>query len=459
MTEPDPRTRALPQISEHTVFSRPDAPWNADATATSEIQRIAEASEEISLASQEDRARAIAASSAAPEDDALSELRDRLDFFQGLSDDPSQPPAPDHSLLDDPERIEERIRRLRSAASQLEEQLLGGKRVLTRKEVAQLAGVSTVSARKFWRALGLPIAEEGTPAFTIRDVNALSEMAGLVARNMVDEETALALARAIGQTTDRLVVWQMETVVEYLAESRQLDERQARAVALSLFEQILPSLEKVMLYAWKHNMANVFGRLNVNLGDDTGPGGQHAGQPGLYDSAMPLARGIGFVDLVSFTRLAQQMEPRQLASLVKRFQTLCYNVVTAGGGRVIKTVGDEIFFATETPRSGAEISVRLMERIKDDVLLPNARVGFSWGKVLSRLGDIFGSTVNLAARLTSIGEPGTVTTDWETSTVIAQTEDYEFTDRRTVSLQGLGDVSVVNMHRGSAPRLVVDVDP
>lgn len=456
MTEPDPRTRALPQINEHTVFSRPDAPWNRDATATTEIQRIAETSEEFSSSFQEERARANARSS---DDSSLSELRDRLEFSQGLADDPNPPTEAVPDLLDNPELIEQRIQRLRAAASLLEEQLLGGKRVLTRREVAQLAGVSTVSAKKFWRALGLPIAEEGTPAFTIRDVNALAEMADLVARNMVDEETAVALARAIGQTTDRLVVWQMETVVEYLAESRQLDERQARAVALSLFEQILPSLEEVMLYAWKHNMANVFGRLNVNLGDDAGPGGKNAGQPGFYDSAMPLARGIGFVDLVSFTRLSQQMEPRQLASLVKRFQALCYNIVTAGGGRVIKTVGDEVFFAAETPRSGAEISVRLMERITEDPDLPKARVGFSWGKVLSRLGDIFGSTVNLAARLTSIGEPGTVTTDWETSSVIAQTEAYEFSNRRTVSLQGLGDITIVDMHRGQAPRMVVDVEP
>ena len=44
----------------------------------------------------------------------------------------------------------------------------------------------------------------------------------------IDQETALSLARAIGQTTDRLVVWQMETLVEYLTEEKGMSEPEAR---------------------------------------------------------------------------------------------------------------------------------------------------------------------------------------------------------------------------------------
>ncbi|PMC99033.1 adenylate/guanylate cyclase domain-containing protein, partial [Brevibacterium paucivorans] len=114
---PDPRTRALPQINEHTVFSRPDAPWNRDATATTEIQRIAETSEEFSSSFQEERARANARSS---DDSSVSELRDRLEFSQGLADDPNPPTEAVPDLLDNPELIEQRIQRLRAAASLLE---------------------------------------------------------------------------------------------------------------------------------------------------------------------------------------------------------------------------------------------------------------------------------------------------------------------------------------------------
>lgn len=349
--------------------------------------------------------------------------------------------------------IEDTIFEMRSAAARLEETLLGGKRVLTRREVAQLAGVSTISARKFWRTLGLARVPEGQVAFTVNDATALSEVARIVGTDQLDEETVLSLMRATGQTTDRLVVWQMETIVEYLSDERGYSDAEARAVVLDLFEEILDPLEAVLVYSWKRNLAGALGRLNINPASghpvDTGHG--------WYDSSMPLARAIGFVDLVSYTRLSQQMEPRQLAFMVKRFQDLAYNVVATGGGRVIKTVGDEVFFAAQTPHDGAEIALRLQEEIQADVQLPKARVGFAWGRVLSRLGDIFGSTVNLAARLTAVADPGKVVTDWDTAHIIQRTDDYEFAGHSTLNLQGLGEVSVLEMERGTAEPLAMDI--
>ncbi|WP_236865887.1 adenylate/guanylate cyclase domain-containing protein [Brevibacterium daeguense] len=388
---------------------------------------------------------------------------DASDFFRALkAEKPRAEGAPktegvrflDEYEVGERERaeIEDTIYELRSAAQRLEERLLGGKRVLTRREVAGLAEVSTLSARKLWRSLGFPRVPEGEAAFTVADVRALREVARVVATDLLDEQTVLSLMRATGQTTDRLVVWQMETLVEYLAEAQGLEDSDARRVALDLFEQILDPLEEVLVYAWKRNLAGALGRLNVNVTS----GLAIENRQGWFDSSMPLARAVGFVDLVSYTRLSQQMEPKQLAFMVKRFQDLAYNIVATGGGRVIKTVGDEVFFAAETPHAGAEIALTLQEEIREDVQLPKARVGFAWGKVLSRLGDIFGSTVNLAARLTAVADPGTVVTDSETANVIQRTDAYEFTERRTITLQGLGEISVMEMDRGTAEPLPLD---
>ena len=160
---------------------------------------------------------------------------------------------------------------------------------------------------------------------------------------------------------------------------------------------------------------------------------------------------------MSYTRLSQQMEPRQLAYMVKRFQDVAYAVVATGGGRIIKTVGDEVFFAAQTPHAGAEIALRLQEEIRDDVQLPKARVGFAWGRVLSRLGDVFGSTVNLAARLTAVADPGTVVTDRDTAQIIERTDDYEFRACGGLNLQGLGEVAVMEMSRGTAEPLTMEL--
>ena len=69
-------------------------------------------------------------------------------------------------------------------------------------------------------------------------------------------------------------------------------------------------------------------------------------------------------------------------------------------------------------------NVSLAEAIAADDELPSARVALTWGRVLSRLGDIYGPTVNLASRLTSLADPGTVLVDALTAAAEAGDDDY-----------------------------------
>ena len=62
----------------------------------------------------------------------------------------------------------------RIALKALEQRLLGGERKLRRREVASGAGLSLLSARKLWRALGFPNIDDEDVAFTERDQAALT---------------------------------------------------------------------------------------------------------------------------------------------------------------------------------------------------------------------------------------------------------------------------------------------
>ena len=89
------------------------------------------------------------------------------------------------------------------------------------------------------------------------------------------------------------------------------------------------------------------------------------------------------------------MSERQLAVLVQRFERLASDVVTTHGGRVIKTVGDEVLFIHTDPAAAAAIALDLVEAMSEDDVLPEVRVGMAWGSVVSRLGDVFGVTVDV----------------------------------------------------------------
>src|SRR5699024_12680072 len=120
----------------------------------------------------------------------------------------------------------------------------------------------------------------------------------------------------------------------------------------------------------------------------------------------PLQRAIGFADLVQFTRLAQDLPGTELADMGGRFEQLSRAVISVGGGRVVKTVGDEIMFLADTPEDGAQIAVSLAEAITESPELPPIRVGLAWGSMLSRYGAGVGPILNLAGRMEAVARPG-----------------------------------------------------
>ena len=91
---------------------------------------------------------------------------------------------------------------------------------------------------------------------------------------------------------------------------------------------------------------------------------------------LPLARAVGFADLVSYTSLSRRMNEKTLAQLVQRFENKCAEIISVGGGRLVKTIGDEVLYIAETPAAGAEISLALSRRFTDDDILP--RPAWPW---------------------------------------------------------------------------------
>ena len=84
----------------------------------------------------------------------------------------------------------------------------------------------------------------------------------------------------------------------------------------------------------------------------------------------------------------------------------------AAGGRVVKTMGDEVMAIFPGPDAAANAAADIQTRIDE---LPEVagkklgvRVGFHHGPVLQRDDDIFGDTVNLAARLVAQAKKGEI---------------------------------------------------
>ncbi|MGH3355231.1 MAG: adenylate/guanylate cyclase domain-containing protein [Nocardioidaceae bacterium] len=315
----------------------------------------------------------------------------------------------------------------------LERALLGDTPRHTSVEVAGSAGVSLGDARRLWRALGFPDAGEDA-AFTDADLDALALIARLVESKVVDFDTAVRLTRAVGHTVARLADWQVITLAERVEDVEAgEDARGSRLLtALQIADEVEPAFERLLVYAWRRHLAAAVGRVEA-LG-------------AAEEDLMTVHVTVGFADLVSFTQMSNGLDQDTLGDLVETFESRAADIVAGLGGRVIKTLGDSVLFVTENATAGVETALQIVEAIAREDELPDVRVGLASGPVVTRLGDVFGSPVNMASRLTSVARRNRVIIDGGTARRLPR-DRFEVRTLTARPLRGFGSVEPVAVRR------------
>src|SRR5690606_22050655 len=158
-------------------------------------------------------------------------------------------------------------------------------------EMAEQAGVSVDFARTFWKAMGFPNVQDQVALFGDIDVNALRGMGTLIDGGRIDTTTASSLLRAQSHTTDRLVLWQTEALVDGAARSLDLDDVSARLVVLDKLPGIVDVLQSQLNCSWRRQLAALMVRTEAEVADSR--------RPDTDPFHMPLQRALGFVDMVA----------------------------------------------------------------------------------------------------------------------------------------------------------------
>ena len=208
----------------------------------------------------------------------------------------------------------------------LEETALGAALRFTRVEVSEKAGVPLQDAEELWQQLGFPHAGDDDVAFTEADVEALTLTRELVDLGVLTADSRAALVRTWGRSFARLAEWQVGLLTSIAVE----DDEPASVVG-DLTEKVLPNVERLQSYVWRRHLASAVGRLLEQGGDAS------------------VTQAVGFVDIVGFTGRSRQLDETDLVALVERFEDLLTRSVVEAGGRVIKTIGDEMLYVTDSP--------------------------------------------------------------------------------------------------------------
>lgn len=114
---------------------------------------------------------------------------------------------------------------------------------------------------------------------------------------------------------------------------------------------------------------------------------------------------VAFVDLAGFSAIADVYGDASAVDVLEMFEVMISEALS-GHAPPIKWIGDEVMLSFPEPEKAIQALGNLMQACRSEPRLPLTRAGLNHGRVVRRANDLFGSTVNVAARITALAAPG-----------------------------------------------------
>src|SRR4051794_28547906 len=158
---------------------------------------------------------------------------------------------------------------------------------------------------------------------------------------------------------------------------------------------------------------------------------------------------IAFVDLTGFTALAEERGDQSAAATALRLGDLAAELAPRHGGRVVKLLGDGVLARFPDVVSAVEASLELL-RALPAAGLPTGHAGIHAGPLIARDGEVFGRTVNTAARIADATPDGHAYLTEELAPSLPP-ERFEAVPVGVVTLEGIGELRLVDIGRRNEP--------
>ena len=252
-------------------------------------------------------------------------------------------------------------------------------------------GTRLSSRHRIWR-LGFAAREDDVLAHRQRCRGAMRVTARLIRDFNLTEEASIRLARAMGQTDDppRRMADQHphHPVVQTGGRHRRASGTAGGA------QKLLPDMETLLLHVWRRQLVAAVSRK---------PGSPRTAERGRFPHYFPLIVGVSRTWSPSprSTGTGRGRPRRRGGGGSKRHSA---DIVASCGGRIVKPWGTRSSTSPTTRQLGRGHRLQLAAGSKPTSSAGRAgRSGLRSGAGL--LGDVFGTTVNRASRLTSFARP------------------------------------------------------
>lgn len=264
---------------------------------------------------------------------------------------------------------------------------------ITSSQLAEQTGLPVEKVRLLTLTIGRPVRDPDEPIFTPADAETFGMFAA--AAQLFGEQALMQFIRVLGSSLGRIA----DAAVSLFLSDVETPLAEADAGELALAKANLEAigaatvLPRLMDVVFRALMEDAIAR---NRATRVGSGPR-----------VTVFVAVGFVDLVGFTPLAQQLLAEELGTVVDEFEAAAYDTVAAHGGRVVKLIGDEVMFVALDAGSASEIALALVEHFGREASV-TPRGGLAMGEILARGGDYYGPVVNLASRIADLAVPNEI---------------------------------------------------
>jgi class 3 adenylate cyclase len=153
----------------------------------------------------------------------------------------------------------------------------------------------------------------------------------------------------------------------------------------------------------------------------------------------PAPQTFTFVDIAGFSALTEAMGDAEAANLAHDFHTAVTDRASEHGAHVVKSIGDAVMLRAERAEAAIELALCAVQDIGGRHYFPVVRAGMHTGDAIERHGDWFGTTVNVAARVSAEASGAEVLLTDATSRAAGALDGIELHERGRRVLKGIAE--------------------
>jgi adenylate cyclase len=304
-------------------------------------------------------------------------------------------------------------------------------------DYARAAGDRASLLPRLYAAFGLAAPSDDTP-LAPEEVELLDELSMIA--STADADLVLRAVRLLAEGARRAgesVLGLFDEAVQRVAETPRVAAGPAYARLVTPWARLARTTPALQGWLGSRHLSHAIEAYSVRHTEGMlAASGYVAPRPTVPDAIM-------FVDLSGFTRLTNERGDDAAASMGLRMGEVAADCARRHGGALVKLLGDGALLRFPSTDLAVAAALELLPALLA-AGLPPGHVGIDAGNVITRDGDVFGRTVNTAARVSDVAPSGEI---YVTEDAASSLDGRELEASGSFGLEGIGSMRLFRVVR------------